>query len=196
MGVFMEYILASASPRRQELLTFITKDFTVLPANIEEDVPLGIDAEFSPEFLSVQKARYIAKKHPEALVIGSDTGVFLDGVMLGKPADKKEAADMLSTLSGRTHSVITGCAIFYKGKSISFSEKTLVTFFPLGAAEIAEYIASGSPFDKAGAYGIQDKGCLFVKGIEGDYFNVVGLPVARLKKEIENFLKMFGEIDE
>lgn len=196
MGVFMEYILASASPRRQELLRFIKKDFTVIPADIEENVPAGIEAEFSPEFLSVQKAQYIAKNHPKALVIGSDTGVFLDGVMLGKPSNEKEAADMLSSLSGRTHSVITGCALFYKGKSFSFSEKTLVTFFPLDAAEIAEYIASRSPFDKAGGYGIQDKGCLFVKGIEGDYFNVVGLPVARLKKEIEKFLRIFGEIDE
>lgn len=192
----MEYILASASPRRRELLRFIKSDFTVLPADIEESVPKGISAEFSPEFLSVQKARFVASTHPDSLVIGSDTGVFLDGVMLGKPKDEKEAADMLTTLSGRTHSVITGCALFYKGKSVSFSEKTLVTFFPLDAAEIAEYIASGSPFDKAGGYGIQDKGCLFVKSIEGDYSNVVGLPVARLKREIENFLKMFGEADE
>ena len=184
MGVFMEYILASASPRRQELLKFITNDFSVFPADIEETVPPTIEAEFSPEFLSVQKARFVASKHPDSLVIGSDTGVFLNGTMLGKPESEKEAADMLSALSGKTHSVITGCALFYKGKSFSFSEKTLVTFFPLGAAEIAEYIASGSPFDKAGGYGIQDKGCLFVKGIEGDYFNVVGLPVARLKRKL------------
>lgn len=188
--------MASASPRRQELLGFITNDFKVVPADIDETVPPQIDPEFSPEFLSVQKARAISLKHSKALVIGSDTGVFLDGAMLGKPKDEKEAAEMLSALSGKTHSVITGCAVFYKGKSISFSEKTLVTFFPLNRAEIAEYITSGSPFDKAGGYGIQDKGCLFVKGIEGDYFNVVGLPVARLKKEIENFLKIFGEADE
>lgn len=196
MGVFMEYILASASPRRLELLKLIKSDFSVLPADIEENVPANITAEFSPEFLSVQKARFVADTHPDSLVIGSDTGVFLDGTMLGKPKSEKEAADMLTKLSGRTHSVITGCALFYKGKSFSFSEKTLVTFFPLDAAEIAEYIASGSPFDKAGGYGIQDKGGLFVKGIEGDYSNVVGLPVARLKREIENFLKMFGEADE
>ena len=192
----MEYILASASPRRQELLKFIKTDFTVLPADIEENVPPTIEAEFSPEFLSVQKARFVAESHPDSLVIGSDTGVFLDGVMLGKPESEKDAAEMLSSLSGRTHSVITGCALFYKGKSFSFSEKTLVTFLPLSTAEIAEYIASGSPFDKAGGYGIQDKGCLFVKSIEGDYSSVVGLPVARLKREIENFLNMFGEADE
>lgn len=192
----MQYILASASPRRCELLKLITKNFLIMPAKVDETVPQNISAEFSPEFLSVKKARAIAESHPDDLVIGADTAVFSDGAMLGKPKDADDAKGMLKALSGKTHFVITGCALFYKGKSLSFSEKTYVEFYNLTDSEIDYYIATGSPFDKAGSYGIQDGGGLFVKGIDGDYNNVVGLPVARLKREIENLMKICGEADE
>ncbi len=192
----MHYILASASPRRKELLSLIIKDFSVMPSSVDEVLPENIQTEFAPEYLAVKKAQEIARSHPEALVIGSDTGVFLDGVMLGKPQNPEDARAMLSSLSDKTHCVITGCALFYKGKSFSFSEKTLVEFYELDNAQIAEYILGGSPFDKAGAYGIQDEGGLFVKEIHGDYNNVVGLPVGRLAREIKNFLNLCGETDE
>ncbi len=192
----MRYILASASPRRCELLKLIIKDFSVIPAKVDETVPENISAEFSPEFLSVKKAKSVALSHPDALVIGADTAVFSDGVMLGKPQDKADAYKMLKGLSGKTHFVITGCALFYKGKTLSFSEKTYVEFYELSDSEINGYISTLSPMDKAGAYGIQDEGGLFVKRIDGDYNNVVGLPVARLKREIDNFLRICGERNE
>ncbi len=192
----MEYILASASRRRQELLKLITQEFKVLPSSADEVVPESVSPEFSPEFLAVKKAQAASLLHPESLVIGADTGVFSHGVMLGKPKDTQDAYSMLKGLSGKTHLVITGCALFYKGRSISFSEKTLVEFYPLEDREIAAYIATGSPLDKAGSYGIQDTGALFVKRIEGDYFNVVGLPISRLSREISNFLKLCGETNE
>ena len=192
----MQLILASASPRRQELLKLINEDFSIIPTEVEENVPQNISAEFSPEFLAVKKAQAVSLSHPDSLVIGADTGVFLEGVMLGKPKDAQNAREMLTSLSGKKHAVITGCALFFRGKSFSFSEKTFVEFYELESSEINAYIATGSPFDKAGAYGIQDAGSLFVKKIEGDYNNVVGLPVSRLSREIKNFLEMCGETDE
>lgn len=187
----MDYILASASPRRQELLKLITENFTVIPADIDETVPDNINIFSAPEYLAVQKARHIAALYPDSLVIGSDTSVFCDEIMLGKPKDDSDAAEMLKMLSARQHKVITGCAICKGSQSISFSETTFVEFFPLSREEIAEYVKTGEPRDKAGAYGIQGKGSLLVKGIYGDYFNVVGLPVARLKREIDKFNRLF-----
>lgn len=192
----MNCILASASPRRKELLKLIIKDFSVIPAEVEETLPDNISAEFSPEFLAVKKAKAVAGLHPDALVIGADTAVFSGGTMLGKPESPEDACEMLNSLSSETHFVITGCALFYKGKTLSFSEKTFVEFYPLSEREINQYILSGSPFDKAGGYGIQDEGGLFVKKIDGDYNNVVGLPVARLKREIDNLMKICGETNE
>lgn len=176
----MSLILASASPRRQELLKKITEDFVCIPADIEESCPEEIEVEKVPEYLALKKAQHIAAIYPEDTVIGSDTGVFCDGVMLGKPADNADAFRMLKMLSGRTHSVITGCAVV-KGEEIrSFSSVTEVTFYELSDAEIERYIATGESLDKAGAYGIQGYGALLIKQIHGDYFNVVGLPVAEL----------------
>jgi len=129
--------------------------------------------------------------HPDTLVISADTAVIVDDVILGKPADREEAFKMLSALSGRTHLVVTGCSLFYKGKSVTFSEETKVTFYRLDDSEITSYIDTLDPFDKAGGYGIQTKGALLVKGIEGDYNNVVGLPVSRLYREISKFLNIF-----
>ena len=185
----MQYILASASPRRYELLQNIVSDFTVLPSDAPEIIPADCPICQAPEILALQKATAVAEKHPYALVIGADTGVFIDGKMLGKPSDRAHAKQMLKMLSGRTHQVITGCALCLNGKNISFSETTEVTFYNLSDAEIEEYIATGESDDKAGAYGIQQKGALLVREISGDYFNVVGLPIARLARTIKEFKK-------
>ena len=165
----MKIILASASPRRRELSAYIFDEFECIPADIDETVPKGIPAEKTAEYLAVEKASFIAKTHPNDLVIGCDTIVVCDGRVYGKPADKNEAEHMLKTLSGRKHTVITGVCLLLDGRKESFSESTEV--------------------DKAGAYGIQDKELLPVRSITGDYFNVVGLPAARLKREAESFLR-------
>ena len=179
-------ILASGSPRRRELLKLIFDEFMVYPADIDETVRKAIDIEQYPEYLAVKKARHIAERNsPDDIVIGCDTGVFIDTLMLGKPKDAEQAKEMLTLLSGRTHKVITGCCVMYEGRSISFSEVTEVEFQRLTPEEIDEYIATGEPMDKAGAYGIQGKGALLVKKITGDYFNVVGLPVSSLKQKLK-----------
>lgn len=178
-------ILASASPRRQELLRLICSSFTVEPADIDETVDNSTTLEKIPEYLATEKARHIhSNSHYNDIVIGCDTGVFLDGVMLGKPKDKEDAFNILSSLSGRKHRVITGCSIFYKDRVISFSQATEVEFYSLTSEEITAYINTGEPMDKAGAYGIQGKGATLVKKIDGDFFNVVGLPVALLNKKL------------
>jgi septum formation protein len=184
----MEIILASASPRRRELMGHIAERFEVVPADIDETPPEGIKAEEAAEYLAVRKAAHIAKTRPVKageLIIGCDTAVIIDGEMLGKPSDAEEARRMLRRLSGRTHRVITGVCLFALGGSGSFSETTEVTFYPLTDNEIEGYIETGDPFDKAGGYGIQEKGSFLVRGIIGDFYNVMGLPAARLKREIE-----------
>ncbi len=179
-------ILASASPRRQELLKILFDNFIVEPADIDETVRKSIELEQYPEYLAVKKARHIAEKHsPEDMIIGCDTGVFIDTLMLGKPDNIEQAKEMLTLLSGRTHKVITGCCIMHKGKTVSFSKVTEVEFYRLTPDDIDEYIQTGEPMDKAGAYGIQGKGSLLVKRINGDYFNVVGMPVAELKQKLK-----------
>lgn len=182
-------ILASASPRRQELLKLIFEDFVVKPADIDETVRKSIELEQYPEYLALKKSRHIAEKNSvDNVVIGCDTGVFIDNMMLGKPKDAEHAKEMLKLLSGRTHKVITGCSVFYKGQNICFSETTEVEFFRLTDKEIDEYIATGEPMDKAGAYGIQGKGALLVKKINGDYYNVMGLPIGALKQKLKLFM--------
>lgn len=179
-----KFILASASPRRKELFSFINEAFECVPADIDETVDENIPLLQAPEDLACRKARHIAAIYPNAIVVGCDTAVFINGKMLGKPENEADAYRMLSDLSGNTHSVITGCCICANGMERSFSEETEVIFFKLSDKEIKDYIASGEPMDKAGAYGIQGRGRLFVKGINGDFYNVVGLPVARLAREI------------
>lgn len=185
----MKIILASASPRRRELLKYIAPEFEVIPADIDETLPGDVPAEKSAEYLAVQKAKHTAKQYPEATVIGSDTVVIIDDKILGKPADEADAARMLKMLSGRTHRVITGVSLARGERSDSFSCVTRVTFYPLSDEEIRGYIATGEPADKAGAYGIQGYGSVLVRGIEGDFFNVMGLPVAALKRRLDDFLK-------
>lgn len=181
----MNIILASASPRRLELMRLIAEAFKVLPSDVEEIVPDEISALNAAEYLARLKAESVAEDNRNSLVIGCDTAVIVDDEVLGKPKDADDAFAMLHKLSGREHSVVTGCALCLNGKTVSFSEETRVLFYELSDKEILDYIATNEPNDKAGAYGIQGRGALLVKSITGDYFNVVGLPVSRLKREIE-----------
>lgn len=183
-----QIILASASPRRQELLKDIVTDFLVVPSQVKEIVPQGMRAPDIPIHLAQLKARDIAKSHSGDIVIGSDTVVVLQDKVLGKPKDNGDAYNMLKMLSGRRHMVCTGCAIVCDGVERSFCEVTQVEFFYLSDDEIWEYIKTGDCADKAGAYGIQSKGKTLVKGIYGDYYNVVGLPLSRLKRELDTFI--------
>lgn len=179
-------ILASASPRRKDLLKLVVNDFCIEPADIEESVTEDIEIEKYPEYLAQKKAAHIYyNSHKDDVVIGCDTGVFIDGQMLGKPQNAADAKKMLAKLSGKVHQVITGVSVYSKGQCISFSHITEVEFFELYDKEIDDYISTGEPMDKAGAYGIQGRGALLVKGICGDYFNVVGLPVAQLSRMLK-----------
>ena len=184
-----QLILASQSPRRQELLRRIgITDFTVLATDSDE----SYDPRWSPEELvsrlSARKAAAAARAAgPDALVIAADTMVFLDDRRLGKPADEADAFGMLSALSGREHTVRTGVTV-RRGEVVRTEvEATAVRFRGLTAEEIRRYIATGEPMDKAGAYGIQERGALLVEGIRGDYFNVMGLPVLRLARMLRAF---------
>lgn len=178
-------VLASNSPRRKELLTIICPSFEVEPADIDESISENIPLDKMPEYLAARKAEHIHKKHPDDIVIGCDTGVFINNMMIGKPSSDKAAFEILKILSGKTHRVITGCAIYKGDKKIIFSQVTEVEFYPLTDEEIRNYIDTGEPDDKAGAYGIQGKGALLVKEIRGDYNNVVGLPLALLNKKLK-----------
>lgn len=183
-------ILASQSPRRKELIAFISENVEIRPADCDESLPRGIGAREAVEFLSKIKNDAARKlSGSDEIVISADTVVSVDDEILGKPVDKNDARRMLNMLSGRTHQVYTGVTISKGEKHITFSEKTDVNFYDLTQSEIEEYISTDCPYDKAGAYGIQDRASLLVKGINGDYFNVVGLPVARLKRELEKFCK-------
>lgn len=183
-------ILASGSPRRRELLAQIGLEFTVLPSK-KEEVRRFSDPKELVEDLSRQKAEDIASQaEPGTIVIGSDTVVALDGEILGKPRDEEDAAAMLLRLQGRAHEVFTGVTIYQKGETpgqdetFTFSERTLVRVYPMSEEEIRRYVATGDPLDKAGAYGIQGMFAAFVEGIEGSFYNVMGLPVGRLYQEM------------
>ena len=181
----MKYILASASPRRKELLSLAVKDFEIIPSKIPEIVPDGLEVEKHSEYLARLKANDIAKDFKNAVVIGADTSVILGNEILGKPRDREDAKRMLKMLSGNIHKVITGCAVVKNGVCDSFSVTTEVEFLGLTDKEIEDYLNTNEPYDKAGSYGIQSLGGLFVNSIKGDYFNVVGLPVAHLKRFLE-----------
>lgn len=183
----MKYILASASPRRKELLKYIIENFECIPADIEETFPENISVFEAPEYLALKKAEYIAQENRDKIIIGSDTAVIINGEMLGKPKDENDAKNMLTKLSGKVHTVVTGCAVIYNDKKISFTDKTDVEFYPLSEKEIESYIATREPMDKAGAYGIQGKGSILIKGINGDFFSVMGLPVAALYRKLKSF---------
>ena len=181
-------ILASASPRRKELMELAGYDFEVICADIVEVVPEEAMPQEVVMSLALQKAQAVAAEHKEAVVIGSDTVVALDGKILGKPHSEQEACEMLRSLSGRTHKVFTGVAIVCGGKVKNFFDETDVEFYSLGDDEIKKYVATGEPTDKAGAYGIQGKGSVLAKRINGDFFSVMGLPSAKLYREMSDFV--------
>ncbi len=178
-------ILASKSPRRKELLGFITNDFIVVSEEIDETVPEDMTPENAVLYLSRKKAELF--QNSEDVVIGADTIVVLNGKILGKPADEEEAFSMLKSLSGKEHSVLTGVTLISPSGKKSFYKETKVKFFELSDGEISNYIKTGECMDKAGAYGIQGFGSLLVEKIDGDYFNVVGLPVSALFRDGSRF---------
>lgn len=183
----MALILASQSPRRKVLMGFITTDFTVDVCMEEEKVEKGTPADEMVQQLALQKAKSVARRHPGDIVIGCDTVVAIDGEILGKPKNEEDAARMLHRLSGRTHTVYTGVALVQDGREETFLSATGVTFYELEEELIQWYVATGEPADKAGAYGIQGNGSILVKGLEGDYFTVMGLPVGELYRRLKAF---------
>ena len=182
----MKIILASASPRRRELMKLITEDFESVSTYADETIPKNIEPLMASEYLAKIKAQSVSTS-PENIVIGCDTTVIIDDKILGKPKSNNQCHEYLEVLCGRTHKVITACSILCGNNSRTFSEVTEVTFRKLSSGDIKWYISTGEPFDKAGGYGIQGKGSLLVEKINGDYFNVVGLPVSRLNQELKNF---------
>lgn len=176
----LRIILASQSPRRRELLALVGIEHEVMPADINEDVRAGEAAVAYTERLAREKAVVIAAQHPDAYVIAADTTVVVDGDILGKPVDVAEAKAMIRRLSGRSHTVCTGIAVAHGGRTESAVEQVGVTFRALTDAEIAAYVATGEPMDKAGAYGIQGWGATIVERVDGDYFSVMGLGLRRL----------------
>lgn len=182
-----EIILASGSPRRRELLELADIPFTVQTAEVDESIPAGISPEEAVQMLAAKKARAIPS-HGK-VVLAADTVVALDGVIFGKPRDKKEAVEILGTLSGRTHQVHTGVCLLKGEREMVFCETAQVEFYPLTQEEILRYVDSGEPMDKAGAYGIQGKGALLVRGIRGDYYTVMGLPIARVVRALVQFMR-------
>ena len=185
----MKLILASGSPRRQELLKLTGEEFIVHPVNADETLPAGMPLEMAAAFLADKKAAAAAALFPDDLVIGCDTVVLFGDEIMGKPKDEEDAFRMLRRLSGETHTVMTGVSLYCGKQTTVFTSETQVTFYVLSDEEIRAYLATGEPFDKAGAYGIQGQGALLVRRIEGDYFNVVGLPVAALARNLAQFRK-------
>ncbi|MBL0172816.1 MAG: septum formation inhibitor Maf [Gemmatimonadaceae bacterium] len=173
-------VLASQSPRRRDLLTLIGIPHDVRPADVDETVLPGEAPIPHCERLACAKAWALAATEPDALVIGSDTIVVIDGDILGKPRSEDEARAMLARLNGRTHIVHTAVAVVYQGRTRSGVESVSVTFRALNAAQMADYVSTGEPMDKAGAYGIQGFGATIVERIDGDYFAVMGLALGRL----------------
>jgi septum formation protein len=179
-------ILASASPRRRELLSFLGVAFTVLPADVDESIPIdATELVEIAQILSEKKARHIADRYPQAAVLGADTIVVLDGQLLGKPQDHAEATSTLQALRGRAHQVITGVSLAYGDKTWNRYAVTDVVMRDYTDEEIADYVASGDPFDKAGSYAIQDRRFRPVDHCEGCYCNVVGLPIVLTQRLFE-----------
>jgi len=187
------FILASQSPRRQMLLTWADVSFEVIISDSDETYPASMDLNEVPIYIAKNKAQAVHEKivlnHPQHInknIVAADTIVALDGHVLGKPANKEEAIASLSALSGKTHRVITGVVLRYQGKEYSFSETTFVTFNKLTMQQIEYYVENYSPFDKAGGYAIQEWiGVVGIQSIQGDFYNVMGLPVSKLLQKIK-----------
>ena len=189
--VSRKLILASASPRRRRLMKQIGLTFQVMPGEVDEDEIFSSDPLENIQAVALLKARDVAARVEDGIVVGADTQILIDGETMGKPADEADAARMLSRLSGRTHKVITGVALVDAGTGLekTWVETTLVFFRELSESEISAYVHTGEPMGKAGAYGIQGRAAAFVERIEGCYFNVVGLPLAELS---QNLRKLWG----
>ncbi|MFQ5509640.1 MAG: Maf family protein [Leptospirillia bacterium] len=189
MSTVPEILLASASPRRRELFGHLGYPFTCTSVDIDETPHPGEAADTTAMRLALEKARAARAGHPDALIVGSDTLVVLDDTVLGKPRDADEAKDMLTRLQGRDHRVVTAFALLHPdGREVVEASVTAVRFRPMTADEIAAYVATGEPLDKAGAYGIQERGAVFVEGVEGDYFTVVGLPLCLLAQRMAKLI--------
>lgn len=179
-----ELILASGSPRRKELLQQLHIPFSVHVSNVDEKVNHNYSPYEVVMDLALQKASDVATLYPNHIVLGSDTVVVYKDSILGKPASEAEAVKTLEMLSGKKHQVLTGVALVEGEQVQTFYEKTDVEFWPLTVDEITQYVRTGEPMDKAGSYGIQGLGAMFVKSIQGDYFSVVGLPLSRTIREL------------
>jgi septum formation protein len=186
-------VLASASPRRHELLRQLVPEFTIQTADVDETLKDGEDLWVYAQRLAKEKALEVASQHPDALVIGGDTVVALpdgdDWIHLAKPVDKNDACRMLAQLSGKTHTVITGVCLRWPAGLSAFTESTKVTFRRLSASEIEEYVEGGEPMDKAGAYGAQGEAKAFLERIEGSLTCVIGLPIERLEEALSQIRK-------
>lgn len=176
-------VLASTSPRRSHLLSMLGIEHVVDPAGIPEEALPGESPRDTAVRLAGEKARAVALRRPDARVLAADTMVVLNGEVLGKPISPEEAKEMLMKLSGQMHTVVTGVALAHQGEILERCDETDVWFRSLDATEIAEYVETGEPLDKAGSYGVQGRGALLVDRIEGDFFSVMGLPV-RLVAEL------------
>ena len=188
------FILASQSPRRRELLARAGYCFDIIVSEVDETIPDGLSPKEAVELLAQRKAEAVSAQYPGAVVLGCDTVVALDRQILGKPINAADAKAMLSSLSGKTHTVYSGVCILNGSRTTVFSTATDVTFYPLSAETIASYVATGETMDKAGAYGIQGLGCVLVQSIAGDYSNVVGLPLAESARALSTF-GVYGTID-
>ena len=177
---FIPFILASGSPRRKQLLNQIGLEFTVIPSDVDENFTLDLPPEAFTEHWAREKAKSVAKIHPDSLIVGADTIVVLDGNILGKPKDKKDSFNMLQSLSGKTHEVITGVSFISLEQELdhTFNERTFVSFNTLSDRDINSYIDIYNPLDKAGSYGIQDWFSVHIHRVEGCYYNVMGLPLS------------------
>lgn len=182
-----KFILASASPRRKELLSIYVKDFKIMPADIDETVPKNIPLEDAPLYIAKEKAKAVFNKlNDDEIIITADTIVLLENKIYGKPKDKLDAYNMIKTLSGKTHQVITGVCCYSKDKhiNIEFSDVTKVSFINICDEIIEKYLENAEYIDKAGAYTVQGLASMFVEKIEGSYDNVVGLPMGRLAQNL------------
>ena len=183
-------VLASASPRRKQLLSLLTTDFEVEVSNVDETVPENVTASDAAAFLATKKALDVAKNRPDDIVIGSDTIIVFKDKIYGKPLNKADAKNMLTEFSGNTHQVITGVCVVQGKRTISFSSVNKVEFYELSESEIDEYLNDDEYKDKAGSYAIQGKAGLFIKEIAGDYNSIVGLPVSKLNRILKSFFNI------
>ena len=177
-------ILASASPRRKEILGLADLEFDIMPSDADEITTKTAPNEIVMELAMIKAEDIYERSDKKSMVIGADTVVAYKGQILGKPKDEEDAKKMLTMLSGQTHEVYTGVCVIEDGEKKTFFEETKVTFYEITDEQISKYIKTGEPMDKAGSYGIQGKAAVFIKGIKGDYYNVVGFPIARFMKEI------------